>query len=266
MSQLLTTLISEVRADYLDLMELGGGRFPYTTAEKLCQERLYLGADQLAPIVAEDPTLLAARMGVLVVNESEQANPSVGMIVSANIAAAMMEGLIDIALENNWLSLDDDGRLLLDAEELKLPEPDVTEVDYSQSEVARENLVRPGESLLTRVMNQAESAYAALLADVAQDAYGLALKVASDYALFAPDDIAPLVAENPLLLGLRADGMVDETLFEGDPPAGMIISAHITQMILAQLLEMAVEQGVLGSDSSGHPLLPDNEGRNPVIH
>ncbi|WP_417221887.1 hypothetical protein [Amphritea sp.] len=266
MSQLLTTLISQVRADYLDLMETGGGRYPYTTAEKICHERLYLNADELARVVAEDPTLLAARRGVLVVSESERENPSVGMIISANIAAAMMEGLIDIALENGWLGLGDDGRLQLDAEELSLPEPEVTEVDYSTSDTARENLVKPGESLLTGVMTRAESAYAQLLSSAPHNAYNLALQVASEYSLFAPDDIAPLIQENPLLLGLRGDGMVDEVLFEGDPPAGMIISAHITQMVVSQLLELAVEQGALGTDSSGHPLLPGNDAGEPIIH
>lgn len=267
MSQLLTTLISQVRADYLDLMETGGGRYPYTTAEKICNERLYLGADELACMVAEDPTLLAARRGALVVSESERENPCVGMIISANIAAAMMEGLIDIALDNNWLGLGEDGRLQLDAEELALPELDVTEVDYSTSDTARENLVKPGESLLTGVMSRAESAYAGLLGDAPkEDAYSLALQVASEYSLFAPDDIAPLVQENPLLLGLRGDGLVDEALFEGDPPAGMIISAHITQMVVAQLLELAIEQGALGTDSNGHPLLPGSGVSEPVIH
>ncbi|RTE66292.1 hypothetical protein EH243_06760 [Amphritea opalescens] len=266
MSQLLTTLIAQVRADYLDLMETGGGRYPYTTAEKLCNDQLYLEADALAQFVAEDPTLLAARRGVLVVSESEQENPSVGMIISANIAAAMMEGLIDIALESGWLSLGDDGRLQLDAEELALPELAVTDVDYSHSQTARDNLVRPGNSLLTEVMNRAESAYLERLKGAQQNPYMLALEVASEYSLFAPDDIAPLVEENPLLLGLRGDGMVDEALFEGDPPAGMIISAHLTQMVVSQLLEVAVEQGVLGTDSSGHPLLPGNDSDEPVIH
>lgn len=265
MSQLLTTLISQIRSDYLDLMETGGGRYPYTTAEKICHERLYLNADALARAVVEDPTLLAARRGVLIVSEGESDNPSVGMIISANIAAAMLEGLIDIALENGWLSLDEGGRLLLEAEELQEPEPEVTEIDYSQSETARDNLVRPGESLLTQVMNRAESAYAALLAETPNNAYALALEVASQHSLFAPEEIAPLVEENPLLLGLRGDGMVDEALFEGDPPAGMIISAHITQMMVSQLLELAVEQGVLGSDSSGYPLMPSTDGE-PIIH
>ncbi|MBN0988507.1 hypothetical protein [Amphritea pacifica] len=266
MSHLLTRLIEQVRADYLQLMEQDDGRYPYTSAEKICNERLYLSADELAPIVAEDPTLLAARRGNLIASESERDNPSVGMIICANIVAAMMEGLVDVALEHGWLSVDGEGRLMIDAEELKLLEPLAAKVDYSVSEVARENLLLPGESLLTRVMNGAESAYAQRLNDEPQNAYALALQVASEHSLFAPDDIAPLVEENPLLLGLRGDGMVDEEMFEGDPPAGMIVSAHLTQMVVSQLLELAVEQGVLGSDSSGHPLPPEDDGAGPVIH
>lgn len=265
MSQILTTLIEQVRADYLALMERDDGRFPYTTAEKICNERLYLNADKLAPVVAEDPTLLAARSGHLIASEQERDNPSVGIIISANIAAAMMEGLIDVALEHNWLALGDDGRLVLDAEELKLPEPSMTEVDYSESDTARENITARGVSHLTQMLNGAESAYLELLSSEEPNAYALALQVAAEHTLFAPDDIAPLVAENPLLLGLRADDIVDQEMFEGDVPAGMIISAHLTQMIISQLLEMAVERGVLGSDSSGHPLLPEDVSA-PVIH
>lgn len=265
MSQILTALIEQVRADYLALVEQGSGRFPYTAAEKICNERLYLSADKLAPVVAEDPTLLAARGGNLIASDKERENPSVGMIISANIAAAMMEGLIDVALERNWLALDDEGRLMLDAEELKLPEPSGAEVDYSKSETARENLTARGISHLTRLLNGAESAYLELLSVEQPNAYALALQVAAEHTLFAPDDIAPLVAENPLLLGLRADDIVDQELFDGDAPAGMIISAHLTQMIISQLLELAVEQGLLGSDSSGHPLLPEDAAA-PIIH
>lgn len=265
MSQILTTLIEQVRTDYLTKMEQDGGQFPYTLAEKLCNERLYLSADKLAPIVAEDPTLLAARSGNLIASEKERENPSVGMIISANIAAAMMEGLIDVALEHRWLKLDEAGRLILDAEELKLPEPTVADIDYSESDTARENLTAPGVSHLTQLMNGAESAYLELLSAEQPNAYAIAVQIASEHSLFAPDDIAPLVAENPLLLGLRADGIVDHDMFEGDAPAGMIISAHLTQMMISQLLELAVEQGLVGCDSSGHPLLPEDASA-PLIH
>ncbi|GGK85869.1 hypothetical protein [Amphritea balenae] len=265
MSQILTSLIERVRADYQALMEKEEGRFPYTTAEQLCNEKLYLNADQLAGIIAEDPTLLAARAGNLIASEKEKLNPSVGMIISANIATAMMEGLVELALEKGWLSLDAEGRLMLDADELKLPEPQAAEVDYSESETAKENLTQPGASILSQLMATAEAAYSALLNTEQQDAYGLALQVASEHSLFAPDDIAPLVAENPLLLGMRGDNMMDQEMFEGDPPAGMVISAHLTQMIVSQLLELAVEQGAIGTDSSGHPLIPEVSD-NSVLH
>lgn len=266
MSQILTTLIEQVRADYLALMEQDEGRFPYTVAEKLCNERLYLNADDLAPVVAEDPTLLAARSGNLIASAKERENPSVGMIISANIAAAMMEGLIDVALEQDWLTLGTDGRLMLDAEELKLPEPSATEIDYSESETARANLTARGVSHLTQLLNGAESVYLERLSAEQSNAYALALQVAAEHTLFAPDDIAPLVAENPLLLGLRADDVVDQEMFEGDAPAGMIVSAHLTQMIISQLLELAVEQGLIGTDASGHPLISVGDLSGPVVH
>ncbi|MCV6609574.1 MAG: hypothetical protein OIF55_02265 [Amphritea sp.] len=265
MSQLLASLIEQVRTDYLAMMEQADGQHPYTVAEKLCNERLYLDADALAPIVAEDPTLLAARGGNLIANEQEADNPCVGMIISANIAAAMMEGLVDTALENGWLSLDEEGRLMLDAEELKLPEPVPAQQDYSESQTAKDNLTSRSASILSQLMGAAESEFVDQLSESQHDAYALALQIASEHSVFAPDDIAPLIAENPLLLGLRGDGLVDQEMFDGDPPAGLIISAHLTQMIVNQLLELAVEHGVLGADSSGHPLIQD-QGEGPVIH
>lgn len=265
MSQLLSEIIEQVRADYLVLMEKCDGRFPYNSAEKLCNERLYLEADQLALIVQQDPTLLAARSGNLIAHKDERENPSVGMIISANIAAAMMEGLVEAALEKGWLALDENNHLMLEAEELRQPEPDAALIDYSNSETAKINLTSRAASGLSQIMANAESAYLEQLSDEQQDAYNLALQTASEHSVFSPDDIAPLVAENPLLLGLRADGLVDEELFDGDAPAGLIISAHLTQMIMNQLLELAVEQGAIGVDSSGYPLQgEDSEG--PIIH
>jgi len=265
MSQLLSEVIEQVRADYLLLMAQKGGQFPYTSAEKLCNERLYLKSDQLARIVEQDPTLLAARGGNLIAHEKERENPSVGMIISANIAAAMMEGLIETALEQGWLTLDDNDHLMIDTQELQLPEPPAVLIDYSDSETARINLTSRGASGLSQIMAHAESAFVEQLSDEQHDAYTLALQIASEYSVFSPDDIAPLVAENPLLLGLRADGLVDEELFDGDAPAGLIISAHLTQMIMNQLLELAVEQGAIGIDSNGHPLTSD-DSQGPIVH
>lgn len=265
MSQLLSEIIEQVRADYLSLMTQRDGQFPYTSAEKLCNERLYLDADQLARIVVQDPTLLAARGGNLIAHEKERENPSVGMIISANIAAAMMEGLIETALERGWLTLDDNDHLMVDTQELQLPEPPAVLVDYSDSEMARINLTSRGASSLSQIMAHAESAFVDQLSESQKDAYPLALQIASEYSVFSPEDIAPLVAENPLLLGLRADGLVDEELFDGDAPAGLIISAHLTQMIMNQLLELAVEQGAIGIDSTGNPLTSD-DSQGPIVH
>lgn len=265
MSQLLATLIEQVRNDYLNQMEQVDGLHPYTTAETLCNERLYLDADSLAPIIAEDPTLLAARGGNLIADPQEAENPSVGMIISANIAAAMMEGLIDAALEKGWLALDEEGRLMLDAEELSLPEPVAAQQDYSESQTAKANLTRRSVSVLSQLMAAAEAEFVDQLSDQQHDTYALALQIASEHSVFAPDEIAPLIAENPLLLGLRGDGMVDQEMFEGDPPAGLIVSAHLTQMLVNQLLELAVEHGVMGTDSSGHPLVQAS-GDGPVLH
>ena len=265
MSQLLSQIIDQIRTDYLALMEQKNGSNPYISAEMLCNDKLYLDADTLAQVVGQDPTLLAARGGNLIFNAEEKQNPSVGMIICANIVAAMLEGLVEMALDKGWLSADDDGRLVIDAEELSQPEPAVLSVDYSQSETAKNNLSQRSASGLSLILGNAEAAFVDQLSEEQHDAYSLALQVASEYSVFSPDDISPLVAENPLLLGLRADGLVDEELFEGDPPAGLIISAHLTQMILNQLLELAVEHGALGVDSSGHPLLPERTEK-PALH
>ena len=99
-----------------------------------------------------------------------------------------------------------------------------------------------------------------------RDSYQTALDISSNHSVFAPDDIAPLVAENPLLLGLRKDDLIDEDLFEGDPPAGLIISAHLTRMLLQQMLELGAERGVFDMDSSGHIIPPDEPEDPPIIH
>ncbi|MEH6576916.1 MAG: hypothetical protein V7731_07520 [Amphritea sp.] len=265
MSQLLSNIIDEIRTDYLQLMEQKNGSNPYTSAETLCNDKLYLDADTLAKIVEQDPTLLAARGGNLIPNAEEKKNPSVGMIICANIAAAMLEGLVEIALDKGWLSVDGEGRLMIDTKELRMPEAAVVPVDYSQSETAKINLGSRAASGLSQILGNAEAAFVEQLSEEQHDAYALALQVASEYSVFSPDDISPLVSENPLLLGLRADGLVDEELFDGDPPAGLIISAHLTQMIMSQLLELAVEHGALGVDSSGHPLIPEQSDK-PILH
>jgi hypothetical protein len=116
------------------------------------------------------------------------------------------------------------------------------------------------------LFNAAEKAYLRQLGEAPHDAYQLALQVSSDYVVFAPDDLAPLIQENPLLLGLRADGLVDEEMFAADPPAGLIISAHLTEMLLQQLLELAHQQGALALDSAGQVILPESDEDMPILH
>ncbi len=264
MSQLLADIVEQVQQDYLTAMAASGGESALRVAMELRNQHLYLEADHLALVVAEDPTLLATRPGGMIADAEEAANPSVGMIISVNLAAGMLEALIGIAAEQGWLTPDAEGRLS-DEDHRQLDDVSAPVMDYSDSELAKQNMQKPGRSELTQVMGLAESVYQERLATEAADAYNLALEVASDYSVFAPDDIAPLVAENPLLLGLRADGMVDDEMFEGDPPAGLVISAHLTDMIMSQLMDYAVEQGALALDSAGQPILQVSE-IGPSLH
>ena len=181
-----------------------------------------------------------------------------------NIIAAAMEGLLSLAVECNWLELGDDGSILVDESEMQQQEYPIL-ADYSHSEKARENLTKPGQSLLSVIFNQAEEAFVESLQKCSRDAYQKALTMSSEYAVFAPDELAPLVAENPLLLGLRGDDLIDDDVFEGDPPAGLIISTHLTRMLLHQLLELAVSEGVLSVDDHGHVIIPQDEDV-PTLH
>ncbi|MFC6669040.1 hypothetical protein [Marinobacterium aestuariivivens] len=180
--------------------------------------------------------------------------------------AAALDGLLTVAVEHDWLDVDEEGNVLVDDDELGEQSPKPLQVDYSRSAQALENAGQPGASRLTQLFQVAEAEYARLLENEVHDAYQLALRTSSDYAVFAPEDIAPLVAENPLLLGLRPDGLVDPDLFEGDPPAGIIISSHLTHMLLQQLLELASERGALARDSAGHLILPDDNETKPQLH
>lgn len=263
MSQLLADLMDRVRQRYVRAMQDNGQHEPYLTAHRVCQSMLQLPPVQLAELVAEDPKLLSARASELVEDPAEIENPSVGVIICSNICAAAIEGLLAVAVNREWLGVDEQDRILVDAWELDNV-PEVRSVDYS--EVDGPNLDHPGNSKLSLMFNAAESEYLKRLAEAAHDAYQLALQVSSDYVVFAPEDLAPLIEENPLLLGLRGDGLVDEDLFEGDPPAGLIISAHLTEMLLQQLLERAQEQGALALDSSGQIIIPESEDDNPTVH
>ncbi|GGO79417.1 hypothetical protein GCM10011348_13630 [Marinobacterium nitratireducens] len=267
MSELLTQILEKVRVAYVQAMQEGDYQQPYLTAERLCHEQLHIDADALSRIIDEDPTLLAARAGELVQDPDELDNPSVGAIICYNIVAAAMDGLLTVAVEHDWLDVDEEGNVLVDDTELHEDRPAIMRVDYSRSAQALENAGQAGASRLSKLFHAAEAQYVKLLDNEVHDAYQLALRTSSDYAIFAPEDIAPLVAENPLLLGLRPDGLVDPDLFEGDPPAGIIISSHLTHMLLQQLLEIASERGALARDSSGHLILPaEDEESSPQLH
>jgi hypothetical protein len=263
MSRQLADLMDRVRQEYVRRMQNNGQTEPYLTAHRVCQHMLSLDPIALAELIADDPKLLSARASELVEDPAEMENPSVGVIVTSNICAAALEGLLVVAVNRQWLEVDADDRILVDAWELDNV-PEVKSVDYS--DVEGPNLAQSGTSQLSLLFNAAEKAYLKQLSEAVHDAYQLALQVSSDYVVFAPDDLAPLIVENPLLLGLRADGLVDEELFEGDPPAGLIISAHMTEMLLQQLLELAHEQGALALDSSGQPIFSDAEEDNPTVH
>lgn len=268
MSGLLTALLEEIRIEYVSRMQASGCNEPYLTAERLCHERLFLEADLLAEIIEQDPTLLAARAGDLIMNRQESENPSVGIIVCSNILAAALEGLLAVAVDRAWLEVDDDGRILVDDEELLRDSQYPISIDYSRSETAKRNISQGGVSKLSQIFAASESDYLDSLQQSTRDvdAYQRALDISSSHAVFAPEEISPLVAENPLLLGLRPEDMMDEDLFDGDPPAGLIISAHLTHMMLQHMLELGVEQGVLVLDSSGHIIVPDLPKAPPTIH
>jgi len=263
MSRRLADLMDRVRQRYVRTMQENGQHEPYVTAHRVCQQMLNLSPLALAELVAEDPKLLSARAGELVEDPAEMENPSVGVIITSNICAAALEGLLAVAVNREWLPVDSDDRILVDAWELDNV-PAVKSVDYS--DVAPPDLSKHQNSQLSALFNAAEKAYLQQLGEMAHDAYQLALQVSSDYVVFAPDDLAPLIQENPLLLGLRADDLVDEEMFEGDPPAGLIISAHLTEMLLQQLLELAQEQGALPLDSAGQPILPESDEDAPILH
>lgn len=263
MSQQLADLMDRVRQEYVRRMQNNGQTEPYLTAHRVCQQMLSLEPTELAELIADDPKLLSARANELVEDPAEMENPSVGVIVTSNICAAALEGLLVVAVNRQWLEVDAEDRIMVDAWELDNV-PAVKSIDYS--EVGGPDLQQTGSSQLSLLFNAAEKAYLKQLSEAAHDAYQLALQVSSDYVVFAPDDLAPLIVENPLLLGLRPDDLVDDELFEGDPPAGLIISAHLTEMLLQQLLELAHEQGALALDSSGQPILLDSEEDCPIVH
>jgi hypothetical protein len=262
MSQTLADMLDRVRREYVQAMVDNGEVEPYLTAHRICNTRLWLPGPELAALIQEDPKLLSARAGDLIDDDRERPNPCVGAIVTSNIVAAALEGLLALAVSRNWLDVDAEGRVLVDAHELDAV-GSVSGVDYTE---AGEFAPSRGRSQLSQIFNRAEEVYLERLEEGPHDAYQLALMVASDHAIFTPDDLAPLLVENPLLLGLRADDLVDDELFEGDPPAGIIVSAHLTEMLVQQLLERALEIGAIGHDPDGHPLMSEAEEDNPTVH
>lgn len=262
MSQKLARLLDRVRKEYVQAMVDNGEVEPYLTAHRVCNTFLWLDAKALAELISEDPKLLSARANDLIEDERELPNPCIGAIVSSNIIAAALEGLLAVAVNRNWLEVDSEGRVLVDAHELDTV-PAVTGTDYSD---AGEFVPGRGRSRLSDMFSSAEAAYLERLGDGPHDAYQLALMVSSDHAIFTPEELAPLIVENPLLLGLRSDELVDEELFDGDPPAGIILSAHLTEMMVQQLLDRALELGAIGHDASGHPIMPEADEDNPTVH
>lgn len=262
MSRKLADLLDRVRREYVQSMMENGEVEPYLTAHRICNSRLWLPGPELAALIEEDSKLLTARAGDLIDDDRERPNPCVGAIVTSNIVAAALEGLLAVAVGRDWLDVDAEGRVLVDAHELDAV-GSVTGIDYTE---AGEFSPQRGRSQLSMIFNQAEEAYLERLEDGPHDAYQLALMVASDHSIFTPEELAPLLVENPLLLGLRADDLIDEELFDGDPPAGIIVSAHMTEMLVQQLLERALEIGAIGRDPDGHPILPETEEDNPTVH
>jgi len=263
MSDKLAKLLDSVRLEYLHEMESNGHTYPFLTAHRVANKMLSLPGKELAELIADDPKLLAARASGLVEDPKEVANPSVGAIVSANLVVAGIEGLIVVAVNRDWLSVDEEGAAQIEAHELDLVRPFAGQ-DYAATD--GEFTAQRGRSKLSELFAGAEASFEEQLESGTHDAYQLALSVAADHAIFAPDDLAPFILENPLLLGLRDDALVDPDMFEGDPPAGMIVSAHLTEMLVQQLVDRAVAMGALGFDSSGHPIIEDNDEDAPTVH
>lgn len=256
-------LLDQVRDAYLQEMDANGGHYPYKTAHEVAHRRLALQPNALVELISSAPKLLASRAGDLIDDERELKNPSVGAIISANLVAAGMEGLVMVAVNRGWLERDDEGDLLVDAHELDLTKP-IAGVDYSVSQGEFEP--KPDRSFLSELFGTAERAFEEALESQTVDAYPLSLSIAAEHAVFTPEDLAPLLVENPLMLGLRNDDLVDPDMFDNDPPAGMILSAHLTEMMVSQMIDRAIEKGALAMDSEGQPLLDDDAEETPTVH
>jgi len=267
MSEILTDILEKLRLEYITLLTKSEGRQPLLNAERLCGESLKISSDQLARIIKQDSTLLAARASDLIKDEQEALNPSAGLIITMNIYNAALELLLEEAVNQSWLNSDDQGVVQFNSDEIDAVDQLVyNAVDFSSSSVALENVSKGGVSALNKILTDAESEYLTHLGSKVSDAYSLAVEVAGGHSVFAPQDIAPLIADNPLLLALRADDLIIDEAFASDPPAGIIISSHITQLLLDHLLELAIQRGELAHDAQGQLILPDTVEDKPAIH
>lgn len=261
MNKVLTQLLDQTRLAYIEAMEASGGVDPYLTAHRVAHEQLMPTPEQLAELVAKDYQLLAARAYELIEDPQEAENPCIGAIIYSNIFVAALDGLLRVAVRHGWLEEDEEGQPLVEAQELDR----VGVVHYTDFSRAQP-VLGVTDSIISRLFNAAEQTFVNRLNSEPHNAYNLAIEVASDYAMMSPDELGPLIAENPILLALRLDGRLREEVGEPDPPAGLIVGLHLTQMVLQQLLEVAQEEGALAIDSAGEIILPDSDEDNPTVH
>lgn len=267
MSQILTDILEELRTEYVKILQDKSGEQPLYCAEKLCASSLQIDTDLLAKIVLQDSTLLAARAGGLIKDPKEAENPCAATIIAVNIHNAAIEVLLESAVHYGWLEVDANGEMKIEGSEVEAVDKlESSKIDYSVSKAAVDNLSSHQASALSSILHSAESDFMQQLDTQVLDAYSLAIQIAGSHSVFTPEEIAPLVEDNPLLLALRADDLVIDEVFENDPPAGIIISSHITQMVIDHLLEIATEKGALAFDSQGQLIFPANDNQNPVIH
>ncbi|EXJ10223.1 hypothetical protein [Nitrincola nitratireducens] len=261
MSKSLADLLDRVRLKYVEAVEVQGHHQPYLTAHHIAHQMLMADPQRMAEMISQDPKILAARPSGLIEDPTEMDNPSVGAIVYSNVVAATLEGLLAVAVNRGWLDVDDQGQFMVDAAELDSVKP----VSYTDFSSAKPNLAHQ-QSELGRIFMAAEQDYTEKLNSEPHNAYQLAVQIASDYSVFSPEDLAPLILENPLLLGLRIDDRIDEEMFGDNPPAGLIVSLHLTDLLLQSLLDIAGSMGALELDSAGEMIIPFDEEDRPIVH
>lgn len=261
LAELLDQLVQEYRARLLR-----DGSTPFLTAQQLCWDTLFVTPDELAVFLTEEPSLLACR-GEHIPDPLERENPSVGVIICSSLVLMMTERLLGEAVDLGLLSVNDEQVIQISETELAQSPDYSIQTDYSSSEKARQNLVLREPGRLSQLLDRAEDDYLERLNHETSDAYQLALDVVGQHVVLMPEELLPLILENPLLLGLRGDdGIIEEELFEDTPPAGIIISSHLTMIMLDHLLEVAAQEGALALDSEGQIILPDNDNMPPSIH